>query len=76
MTAANDLAFRLALELTDVDFIDENGGGPGLRREGPVIAYVSTLVRIQSAFEKAGILFQDDNAAGGIGVRLKKPQRG
>jgi hypothetical protein len=40
------------------------------------MAYVSTLVRIQSAFEKAGILFLDDDAAWGIGVRLeKKPQR-
>lgn len=44
---------------------------------GPVMGYVSTLMRIQSAFEKAGILFLDDDAGGGIGVRLqKKPQRG
>jgi hypothetical protein len=41
------------------------------------MAYVSTLMRIQSAFEKAGILFLDDDAGGGIGVRLQKePQRG
>ena len=34
-------------------------------------------MRIQSAFEQAGILFLDDNAGGGIGVRLqKKPQQG
>jgi len=34
-------------------------------------------MQIQSAFEQAGILFLDDNAGGGIGVRLqKKPQRG
>jgi transcriptional regulator with XRE-family HTH domain len=47
------------------------------RSAGPVGGYVSTLMRIQSAFEKAGILFLDDDAAGGIGVRLgKKPQRG
>jgi hypothetical protein len=39
--------------------------------------YVSTLMRIQSAFEQAGILFLDDDAGGGIGVRLqKKPKRG
>jgi hypothetical protein len=31
MTAANDLAIRLALEIAGVEFIDENGGGPGLR---------------------------------------------
>jgi hypothetical protein len=31
MTAANDLAVRRALELAGVEFIDENGGGPGAR---------------------------------------------
>jgi transcriptional regulator with XRE-family HTH domain len=31
MTAANDLAVRHALEAADVEFIDENGGGPGVR---------------------------------------------
>jgi hypothetical protein len=29
MTTANDLAIRRALELAGVEFIDENGGGPG-----------------------------------------------
>jgi hypothetical protein len=31
MTATNDLAIRRALESGGVEFIDENGGGPGLR---------------------------------------------
>jgi len=31
MTAANDLAIRRALEAAGVEFIDENGGGPGVR---------------------------------------------
>ena len=31
LTAANDLAVRRALEGAGVEFIDENGGGPGLR---------------------------------------------
>ena len=31
MTAANDLAVRRALELASVEFIDENGGGAGVR---------------------------------------------
>src|SRR5664280_846857 len=36
MTAANDLAVRRALEMAGVEFIDENGGGPGVRlRKGP-----------------------------------------
>ena len=38
---------------------------------GPIGGYVSTLMSIQSAFEKAGIIFQDEDAGGGIGVRLK-----
>jgi hypothetical protein len=31
MTAVNDLAVRRALETAGVEFIDENGGGPGVR---------------------------------------------
>ena len=31
MTAANDLAVRRALEAAGVEFIAENGGGPGVR---------------------------------------------
>ena len=31
MTTANDAAVRRALENAGVDFIDENGGGPGVR---------------------------------------------
>jgi hypothetical protein len=31
MTAANDLAVRRALEAAGVEFIDENGGGQGVR---------------------------------------------
>lgn len=31
LTTANNLAIRRALESAGVEFIDENGGGPGLR---------------------------------------------
>ena len=31
MTAANNFAVRRALESAGVEFIDENGGGPGVR---------------------------------------------
>jgi hypothetical protein len=31
MTTANDLAVRRALEAAGVEFIDGNGGGPGVR---------------------------------------------
>ena len=36
MTVANDLAVRRALEAAGVEFIDENGGGPGLRLRKPL----------------------------------------
>jgi hypothetical protein len=35
MTVANDLAVRHALEAAGVEFIDENGGGPGVRLRKP-----------------------------------------
>jgi hypothetical protein len=31
MTAANNLAVRNVLESVGIEFIDENGGGPGVR---------------------------------------------
>ena len=31
LTVVNDLAVRRALEAAGVEFIDENGGGPGVR---------------------------------------------
>jgi transcriptional regulator with XRE-family HTH domain len=40
------------------------------KSDGPIGGYVSTLLRIQSAFEKAGIQFLDEDAGGGIGVRF------
>jgi hypothetical protein len=39
------------------------------------MGYVLTQMRIQSAFEQAGILFQEEDAGGGIGVRLVKKSR-
>ena len=35
LTAANDLAIRRALEQAGVEFIAENGGGPGVRLRKP-----------------------------------------
>ena len=35
MTVSNDLAVRRALESAGVEFIDENGGGPGVRLRKP-----------------------------------------
>nr|WP_094973822.1 transcriptional regulator [Bradyrhizobium symbiodeficiens]AWM05847.1 transcriptional regulator [Bradyrhizobium symbiodeficiens]QDF42208.1 transcriptional regulator [Bradyrhizobium symbiodeficiens] len=36
LTAANDRAIRKALEEVGVEFIDENGGGAGVRLRKPV----------------------------------------
>jgi transcriptional regulator with XRE-family HTH domain len=35
MTTANDLAVRRALEAAGIEFIDANGGGPGVRLRKP-----------------------------------------
>jgi transcriptional regulator with XRE-family HTH domain len=35
MTAANNLAVRRVLEAAGVEFIEENGGGPGVRLRKP-----------------------------------------
>ena len=35
MTAANNLAVRRALEAAGIEFIDENGGGAGVRMRKP-----------------------------------------
>jgi transcriptional regulator with XRE-family HTH domain len=40
-----------------------------------ISGYVSTLLRIQTAFENAGVLFIDDDETAGIGVRLVKNKR-
>jgi transcriptional regulator with XRE-family HTH domain len=36
LTAANDQAIRRAFEAGGVEFIDENGGGPGVRLRKPL----------------------------------------
>lgn len=38
--------------------------------KGPMTGYVATLMRIHSAFEQAGIRLLDNDAGGGIAVRL------
>jgi transcriptional regulator with XRE-family HTH domain len=38
-------------------------------------SYVSTLSRIQAAFETAGVLFIDDDGSAGVGLRLAKTKK-
>jgi transcriptional regulator with XRE-family HTH domain len=42
-------------------------------QDGPAMGYVSTLLRIQAAFEKAGVRFIEADESEGIGLRLRKP---
>ena len=42
--------------------------------QGAVQGNVSTIIRIQDALERAGIRFLDNEAGGGIGVRLITPK--
>jgi transcriptional regulator with XRE-family HTH domain len=44
-------------------------------QEGLLTGYVSTLIKIQAAFEQAGIQFIDDDAIGGFGLRMAKKKR-
>ncbi len=71
-------------------FIDENGGGAGCATAqssgakaaqivvpSSAVLCVTILMRIQSAFERVGIIFLDSDASGGISVRLEnEPLRG
>jgi hypothetical protein len=43
-------------------------------QEGPVMGYASTLMRIQLAFEEAGIRFLGNDLGGGIGFQLTAPK--
>jgi transcriptional regulator with XRE-family HTH domain len=60
------LARVAGIGLTTLQRVEQN--------EGVVKGNFSTVVKIQRAFEKAGILFTDDEA-GEIGVRLKTDKR-
>ena len=42
---------------------------------GPVSGKIESLVRIQDALEKAGIVFQAEDQQFGVGVRLAKPRQ-
>jgi len=44
-------------------------------QEGLLTGYVSTLLKIQAAFEQAVIQFIDDDETGGFGLRMAKKKR-
>jgi transcriptional regulator with XRE-family HTH domain len=45
------------------------------KSDRPITGYVSTIVRIQAAFEEAGVLFIDDDETAGIGLRMTKKRK-
>ena len=45
------------------------------KSNGPITGYVSTIVRIQAAFEDAGVLCIDDDDRADIGLRLTKQRK-
>ena len=58
------LAERAAVGLATIQRLEKG--------DGPLTGNISTLRRIQEAFEKAGIVFMDKDAQGGVGVRFAK----
>jgi len=64
--AQGELARQAKVSIITVQRIEKAGG--------PVMSHTSTLVKIQEAFERAGIRFIDEDESGGIGVRLVKPR--
>jgi transcriptional regulator with XRE-family HTH domain len=44
-------------------------------QEGLLSGYVSTLLKIQAAFEQAGVQFIDDDETGGFGLRMARKKR-
>ena len=56
MTAANDLAVRRALEAAGVEFIDENGGGPGVRlRKSAKASLLGSLSRYRPIYSRLSL---------------------
>lgn len=42
------------------------------KSDRPITGYVSTLLKIQAAFEKAGVQFIEEDESGGIGLRMNR----
>jgi transcriptional regulator with XRE-family HTH domain len=59
-----DLAKKAGIGLATIQRLE--------RGKGPLMAHVSTAVKIQMALNKAGIRFIESDAEGGLGVRLQR----
>jgi len=73
-------AARGLLDWRQEDLAEASGVGSAtirrIERSKQISGHDWTLVRLQDAFEKAGILFIDDDEGGGYGLRLAKRKRG
>ena len=62
--SANSLARERGTELATIQRLEKG--------QNVVAAHVSTVIKLQSALEKAGIRFLPQDEAGGIGIRFKR----
>lgn len=82
LSSAQIRAARALLGWRQDDLARASGVGPATIRRievliGPIRGNVSTISKIQHAFERAGIRFIAADSAGGAGVRLEtKPTKG
>jgi len=80
LEAAQIRAARALLGWRQEDLSKASGVGTATiqrieKSDRAITGYVSTLVRIQTAFEEAGVQFIDDDELGGLGLRLSKKKR-
>jgi len=73
-------AARALLDWRQEDLSKASGVGTATiqrieKSDRPITGYVSTLVRIQAAFERAGIEFIDIDEVGGFGLRMAKKKK-
>ena len=59
----DDLARKAKIGLATIQRLEKG--------EGPLMAHVSTVLKIEACLKKAGIVFLDNDTGQGIGVRLK-----
>jgi transcriptional regulator with XRE-family HTH domain len=80
LESAQIRAARALLGWRQEDLSNASGVGTAtIRRieksDHAMTGYVSTMVRIQAAFEQAGIQFIDDDEMGGFGLRISKKRK-
>jgi transcriptional regulator with XRE-family HTH domain len=80
LESAQIRAARALLDWRQEDLSKASGVGTATiqrieKSDRPIAGYVSTLVRIQAAFEQAGIQFIDEDEMAGFGLRLAKKKR-